>query len=153
MNFRRNIASHVTNDAPLYERHGICYSFYMTVSLATASDTTELYQDLKTLALFIQIYCRYKHKDAEKAVAALKTHNVSLIAGRDLLLCPECQQLLAHAFTKRSHCPMHPKPACKHCPSHCYHPSYRAQIREVMKYSGRKLLLSGRLDYLFHLLF
>jgi hypothetical protein len=48
---------------------------------------------------------------------------------------------------------MHPKPACKHCPAHCYHPTYRARIREVMKFSGRKMLLGGRLDYLFHLLF
>jgi len=48
---------------------------------------------------------------------------------------------------------MHPKPACKHCPSHCYHPTYRAKIRQVMKFSGKKMLLGGRLDYLIHLLF
>jgi hypothetical protein len=34
-----------------------------------------------------------------------------------------------------------------------YHPQYWQRIREVMKYSGRKLVLSGRLDYLYHLLF
>jgi hypothetical protein len=48
---------------------------------------------------------------------------------------------------------MDPKPMCKHCPSHCYRPSYRARIREVMKFSGRKMVLSGRLDFLLHLLF
>ena len=110
-------------------------------------------KDLKTLALFIDLYCRYKHPDSPRREANLLTHDVKLIAGKTIVLCPECAKLLAHAFVKRSHCPMHPKPMCKHCPSHCYHPTYRAQIREVMKFSGRKMLLSGRLDYLFHLLF
>ena len=54
---------------------------------------------------------------------------------------------------KRSRCPLDPKPACKHCPVHCYHPTYRQNIREVMRYSGRRLVLSGRLDMLYHLLF
>jgi hypothetical protein len=118
-----------------------------------AIDDPELRQDLKTLALFISVYCRYKHPEAEKHDAVLKTHNVTEIAGKSIVLCPECHKLLAHAFTKRSHCPMSPKPACKHCPNHCYHPTYRAQIREVMRFSGRKMLLAGRIDYLFHLLF
>ena len=126
----------------------------MTDEMPTlAQDTGELYHDLKTLALFIDLYCRYKHPDSPHREANLLTHDVKLIAGKTIVLCPECTKLLAHAFVKRSHCPMHPKPACKHCPSHCYHPTYRAQIREVMKFSGRKMLLSGRLDYLFHLLF
>jgi Nitrous oxide-stimulated promoter len=113
----------------------------------------DLRKDLKTLAMFIHIYCRYKHRDAPKTTATLKTHDVTAIAGREIHVCPDCARLLAHAFTKRTHCPMDPKPACKHCPNHCYHPAYRAQIRQVMHFSGKKLLLSGRLDYLFHLLF
>jgi hypothetical protein len=114
---------------------------------------SELQRDLKTLALFISVYCRYRHEQAEKSVAQLKTHDVSGIAGRELMLCSECHKLLAHAFVKRSNCPLDPKPMCKHCPSHCYHPSYRARIQEVMRYSGKKMMMSGRLDYLFHLLF
>jgi hypothetical protein len=112
-----------------------------------------LRKDLKTLAIFIRIYCTHRHPDAEKTPADMKTHDVQAIAGRPVLLCDECRKLLVHAFTKRTNCPMEPKPACKHCPSHCYHPTYRAQIREVMKYSGKKLVFSGRLDYLYHLLF
>lgn len=113
----------------------------------------EMRRDLKTLALFISLYCRYRHADAPKTPAALKTHDVKAIAGRAIDLCPECSKLLAHAFVKRSTCPMDPKPMCKHCPNHCYHPSYRAKIQEVMRFSGKKMLLSGRIDYLFHLLF
>jgi hypothetical protein len=113
----------------------------------------ELERDLKTLALFISLYCRYKHCDAAKSVAQMKTHDVGAIAGRTIELCPDCTKLLVHAFVKRSNCPMDPKPMCKHCPSHCYAPVYRAKIREVMRYSGKKMLFAGRLDYLFHLLF
>ena len=113
----------------------------------------KLLADLRTLALFVELYCRHNHPDHPKQSLNLKTHNVTQIAGRPIPLCQDCAKLLAHAFVKRSHCPLNPKPACKHCPSHCYHPAYRDSIRQVMRYSGMKLLLSGRLDYLFHLLF
>ena len=114
---------------------------------------TELDRDLKTLALFIRVYCREKHAEEVKSVIQIKDYDLEELAGKRIILCPDCAKLLQHAFYKRSHCPMEPKPACKHCPNHCYHPTYRAQIRQVMKFSGKHLLLSGRLDYLFHLLF
>lgn len=113
----------------------------------------DLRRDLKTLAMFINLYCRCKHGERDRQEVELKTHNVREIAGRPIILCEECRKLLIHAYVKRTHCPMHPKPQCKHCPSHCYHPVYREKIREVMRYSGKKMLLGGRLDYLFHLLF
>jgi len=84
---------------------------------------------------------------------SLKDHDVEALTGRPVALCDECTRLILHAFVKRTHCPLSPKPACRHCPDHCYHPTYRRAIQEVMRYSGRKLVLSGRLDYLFHLLF
>ena len=66
-------------------------------------------KDLKTLAMFIGLYCRCEHKDRERTVVAMKTHDVKEIAGREVRLCPDCAKLLAHAFVKRSHCPMDPK--------------------------------------------
>ena len=60
---------------------------------------------------------------------------------------------VAVTFAVSATCPMSPKPSCKHCPSHCYHPTCRARIREVMKFSGRRLVMTGRLDLLFHVLF
>jgi len=120
--------------------------------MLTANDG-ETKRDLKTLARFISIYCGRRHVGRPKEVVSLKTHDVAEIAGQSVRLCPSCTRLLAHAFVKRSHCPMHPKPACKDCPSHCYHPAYRRQIQEVMRYAGIRLLLTGRLDYLLHLMF
>jgi len=118
-----------------------------------ATPQKHLERDLRTLALFIHLYCQHRHAGALKGPAQLKSHDVQAIAGKSLNLCDSCCKLLAHALVKRSHCPMEPKPACKHCPVHCYHPDYRLQIQEVMKFSGRKMVLGGRLDYLFHLLF
>ena len=112
-----------------------------------------LRRDLRTLATFVSIYCSQRHETRDKSPMFLKTHDVTAIAGREVCLCSSCAKLLSHAFMKRTHCPMDPKPACKHCPNHCYSPTYRKAMRSVMRYSGRRLLLAGRLDYLLHLLF
>jgi len=113
----------------------------------------KLRRDLKTLARFVELACSDRHADSPRAEVTFQTHDVGAIAGRPIALCNKCRKLLAHAFVKRSMCPMNPKPACKQCPRHCYHPVYRREIREVMKYSGRRLLLRGRIDYLVHLFF
>lgn len=112
-----------------------------------------LERDLKILVTFVCMRCRDCHRHAEKQPFALKTHDVARLARGDIQLCADCRRLLAHALTKRTHCPYDPKPMCKKCPTHCYAPDHRAEIREVMRYSGRRLVLSGRLDYLLHLLF
>jgi len=110
-------------------------------------------RDLRTLATFIDTYCRNRHTEDRRPPVRLRMLNVETVCRRPLRLCPACGKLLAHAFVKRLQCPLDPKPACKRCPSHCYAPLYRAQIRDVMKSSGRYLLLRGRLHYLFRLLF
>jgi hypothetical protein len=111
-----------------------------------------LRRDLKTLARFVEVYCRHRHRDADKSPAVLKTHDLYSIVGKVPLLCRPCRELLAHAMVMRSRCPMEPKPACKNCPSHCFHPRHREQMRRVMRFSGKRLMLTGRLDYLWHLL-
>jgi hypothetical protein len=110
-------------------------------------------RELRTLAKFIQVYCDDHHAEAERKAVSMKTMDLSTLKGGAPCLCEECGRLLAHAFVKRSHCPMDPKPMCKKCPKHCYAPAYRQQIRQVMAYSGKKLVLHGRVDYLLHLFF
>lgn len=113
----------------------------------------QLRRDLKLLITFVAIRCRHEHQEEPKRALTLKTHDVAALAGRPVHLCAECGKLLAHALIKRTHCPYDPKPMCKKCPTHCYAPQHRAAMRAVMRFSGRKLVLSGRLDYLLHLLF
>ena len=92
-------------------------------------------KDIRVLESFIGVYCRGKH------------------AGRKAELCRECAGLLDYARMKRKKCPLNPKPDCKHCPIHCYGKAQRASIREVMAYSGKRLLLRGRVDLLWHYFF
>ena len=111
----------------------------------------ELEKDLKTLGAFIESYCRRRHKHLARGPATLKTHEVEAIVGRELRLCAECRKLLAHSFVKRTRCPLSPKPACRHCPDHCYHPRYRAEIRRVMRSAGWRFALRNPLAYLHHM--
>ena len=120
----------------------------------TLKKDKKVFKDLLILIKFVEVYCHDRHAGASAMnQLVLKNHDLKELTGKLPKLCPDCQKLLAHALVKRSVCPMEPKPTCKHCPRHCYHPRYRQQMREVMKYSGKKLVLSGRIDYLIHLLF
>ena len=112
------------------------------------------FTDLLVLIKFIEVYCHDHHSEqTDSDLSFLKKIDLKELTNSPPQLCPECQKLLAHALVKRTTCPMDPKPTCKHCTKHCYHPRYRQQTREVMKYSGRKLVMRGRIDYLIHLLF
>jgi hypothetical protein len=123
-----------------------------SVRQASGTSARQLQRDLKLLARFICVYCRQRHPGVAKTATRLKGCDLRAIHGSSLHLCRSCQKLLAHAFVKRTLCPLDPKPACRKCPTHCYAPKYRTLIRDVMKFSGRRLVLRGRLDYLFHLL-
>lgn len=78
-----------------------------------AAQKHQLLRDLKTLATFIDVHCKHRHREISKAPVALKTHSIARIRGRHLELCASCRKLLAHAFVKRTHCPLDPTPMCK----------------------------------------
>ena len=124
-----------------------------TRPLSGAIEDKAVVRDVRTLVLFITLYCRHRHKGVIKDAVAAPAIDFEAICGSTPMLCPDCTKLLVHASVKRIHCPVDPKPACKHCLQHCYHPRYRERIKEVMRFSGRRLVLSGRLDLLLHLLF
>jgi len=107
----------------------------MLATMDTAKKAQKEKNDIKVLQAFIGTYCRGKHGSAQGE------------------LCPECREFLAYAELRRRKCPLDPKPACKHCPIHCYSKERRALIREVMSYSGRRLMLRGRLDLVWHYFF
>ncbi len=82
-----------------------------------------LRMERKTIRIMIALYCRDKH-------------------GGSNTLCPECQELIDYAELRLDRCPYgNEKPTCAHCPIHCYKPERRDQIREVMRYSGPRMLL------------
>jgi len=122
-------------------------------SPAATRRNRRLARDLRLLARFVGAFCRSWHAGVAHTPFALKGHDVEQLCGRPVPLCDACRKLLAHAWVMRTRCPLDPKPACKKCPVHCYAPTYREQMRAVMRYAGRRLILTGRLDYLLHLLF
>lgn len=106
--------------------------------------------DIRILAEFIGVFCAARHQHQAEVDLPAELQRSSRGKVR---LCEQCRALLDHAVLKRRNCPLNPKPSCKKCPIHCYSKEYRATIREIMAFSGRKMILRGRLDYLWHYLF
>ncbi len=77
-------------------------------------------EEVKTVKLMIGLYCRLHHGGAE--------------------LCDSCRELADYAEKRIMACPYGgEKPACSHCPIHCYKPEMRKRITEVMRFSGPRM--------------
>ena len=76
-----------------------------------------------TIEMMIRLYCRKKHRPQGG-------------------LCSDCQELADYAQRRLEKCPFQTeKPTCANCRVHCYRAEMRARIREVMRYSGPRMLL------------
>jgi hypothetical protein len=57
-------------------------------------------------------------------------------------LCEDCSIFLHYAEVRLDKCPYgQEKPTCSNCPVHCYKSQYRAKARQIMRYSGPRMLL------------
>lgn len=82
----------------------------------------------------IVIYCKSKHKP-------------------DADLCEDCLVLNNYAMMRLERCPFgEGKPTCGTCPIHCYKKDMREKIREVMRFSGPRMIYRHPVDALRHLL-
>ena len=82
---------------------------------------TKRQREKETVSLMIAIYCRKKHGCKE--------------------LCAECAVLDAYARQRSDKCPfMETKTFCSNCKVHCYKKDMREKIREVMRYSGPRMI-------------
>ena len=78
-------------------------------------------REKETVSLMIAIYCRKKH------------------GGKTL--CPDCAALDSYARQRSDKCPfMETKTFCSNCKVHCYKPDMREKIREVMRFSGPRMI-------------
>lgn len=110
--------------------------------------TKDQKKDIGLIGKFVEVYCCGRHHANERSALVLPEG----LGVRNL--CPECTSFLAYAITKRLKCPLEAeKPTCKHCKIHCYAKPEREKMREIMSYAGRKLMMRGRLDYLWHYFF
>lgn len=68
-------------------------------------------------------------------------------------LCPECRVLLGYAQERSEKCPrMETKTFCSACEIHCYRSDMRKQIRNVMRYSGPRMLFYHPIVLIRHVL-
>ena len=82
---------------------------------------TKREREKETVSLMIRLYCRKKHGSKE--------------------LCPECAALDAYARQRSDKCPfMETKTFCSNCRVHCYKKDMREKIREVMRFSGPRMI-------------
>lgn len=105
-------------------------------------------KDIRLIGKFVEVYCAGKHGTSDRAALPLP-------AGLgERRLCPECATFMQYAVARRIKCPLEAeKPTCKHCRIHCYNKANLAKVKEIMAYSGKRLMLRGRLDYVWHYFF
>ena len=78
-------------------------------------------EEKKIVTVVVELYCRKNH------------------GGENI--CPDCAELLGYAIKRLDKCTFgDKKPACKHCPVHCYKPVMRERIREVMRWAGPRMI-------------
>ena len=85
----------------------------------TVSDKRQ--REKEVVTEMIALYCRKNHGSS--------------------FLCPECAELAAYAARRSDCCPfMESKTFCSNCPVHCYRKDMRQRIRQVMRFSGPRML-------------
>ncbi len=107
-------------------------------------------KDLRILALFTSVYCHDHHKGSRTPLADLPEQLAVL---NRYHCCQACLDFLSYAIERRLNCPVPEDPNCKHCQIHCYRAGHRAKVRQIMRYSGKRLIMRGRLDLLWHYFF
>lgn len=79
-------------------------------------------REKKIVSEMIALYCRKKH-------------------GTKGQLCAECAALDTYARERSDKCPfMEMKTFCSNCRVHCYKPQMRERIRDVMRFSGPRMM-------------
>ncbi len=79
-------------------------------------------REKEMVSQMIALYCKKRHHTA-------------------VGLCAECAELDDYARQRSNQCPfMETKTFCSNCKVHCYKPVMREKIREVMRFSGPRMI-------------
>ena len=101
-------------------------------------------EEAEMVSQMIALWCRAHHGDAAvtgESPGADNLANTVRLGRRDIRLCPDCAELRGYAIARIERCPhMGTKTFCSVCPTHCYKPEMRERIREVMRWSGPRML-------------
>lgn len=89
-------------------------------------------REKRTVSNMIGIYCHSKHNTKSE-------------------LCQVCRELELYAYKRLENCKFgEQKPDCKHCPTHCYQKEMKQKIREVMRFSGPRMIFYYPIDAIRH---
>ncbi len=93
----------------------------------------KLQNEKHIVKLMIEIYCKKQHRTKG--------------------MCDSCEKLLDYAHERAEKCPFkQSKTFCSNCQTHCYKPEMREKIREVMRFSGPRMIFYHPKEALKHLL-
>jgi hypothetical protein len=107
--------------------------------METPMKPEKFHHDAKTVAKFIEIYCKDKHDEAKKEQRyPLPYHGVTF-APLTATLCEACQETLRYSLARLEACPHEEKPSCRTCPAPCYNPPQWKLLARIMRHSGMKL--------------
>ncbi len=87
-----------------------------------SSTDSRLEREKRIVKFMIRLYCNKNH-------------------GTKKELCSDCQSLNDYAMLRSDKCPfMETKTFCSNCRVHCYKAEMREKIREVMRFSGPRMM-------------
>lgn len=95
---------------------------------------TKREREKKIVSQMIALYCKKQHGGKKE-------------------LCAECEELMQYAKLRSDKCPfMETKTFCSNCKVHCYKPDMREKIREVMRYSGPRMIFTHPVTAIRHVI-
>lgn len=95
----------------------------------------------------IFLYCRQNHAKNNGYNGRWKRGDAD-----KRILCGDCQKLADYAKMRSEKCPfMEHKTFCSNCKVHCYQPYMREKIRQVMRFSGPRMILYHPILAVWHL--
>jgi len=113
-------------------------SFSKQTQGETVFNHPRMQREAKTIEVMIRRYCG-------------KNHGTGRIDADQL--CPECRELLIYARNRLENCPFQEgKTTCGKCKIHCYKPTMRRKIREIMRRIGPRMLLTNPLLGIRHMI-
>ncbi|MDO5040289.1 nitrous oxide-stimulated promoter family protein [Clostridium sp.] len=91
-------------------------------------------KEKKIVQFMIEIYCYKKHGQRKNE------------------LCDDCKELLDYAHKRLTYCKFgDKKTSCSKCPIHCYKKDMKEKIKEVMRFSGPRLIIYKPYEFIRHI--
>jgi hypothetical protein len=93
-----------------------------TMDQQRVANASRIAREKRTIEAMLAVYCRAHHAERHG-------------------LCAACNELMRYAVCRLDRCPFGAaKTSCAQCPIHCYSPTMRTRVKEVMRYAGPRML-------------